>query len=136
MTFDLFFDQLGDIDWLGVIVATVVVSVAGAVWYGPIVGRQWAAAANVEYEAQPPPQKIVAHVITMFVFNVGLAYFLADGFEHALVMGALVIGLLLLIPFAYGAVIWQNYSRQAFMLDAPFILLLPFLGLWAQSWFL
>jgi hypothetical protein len=45
-----------DINWLAVLVATVVTFVLGGVWYGPLFGRAWRSAEG-QSEPQPGRQK-------------------------------------------------------------------------------
>ena len=118
-TFDWFFDQLGDLDWLGVILGTVLMVVLGAVWWGPLFGKQWSAARGVAYEMKPDPQKVIATVIYSFLFNIGLGYWAFDDFEHAVVM-ALVFGVLLILPVMYSAVVWAGENVKVFAIDAGY----------------
>lgn len=135
MTFDSFFDTLGNLDWLGVIAGAVAVMILGTLWYTPLFGKQWAAAMDMEVETTPDPAKIGLYAVVMFLFNIGLAFFVAEGFEHAIVMGGIVIGLLIVIPFAYVSVIWARYPVKAFWIDAAFIFVASAVAMFVQGLF-
>lgn len=132
-TFDMFFD-FGELDWLGIIVATIVMAVLGAIWWGPLFGKQWAAAHGMEYEPQPPPQKVAITVAYTLAFNIGLAYFAVDDFEHA-VVAALIFGVLLILPVMYSAVVWARQPVNAFVIDAVYWIVAVFLAMFIQGLF-
>lgn len=136
MTFDSFFDALGNLDWLGVIAGTVAVMILGTLWYTPLFGKQWAAAHGWEMDNTPDPVKIASYGAVMFVYNIGLAFFVAEGFEHALVMGGIIIGALLVASFAYVSVIWARYPMGAFWIDAAFIIVATTVAMFVQGLFI
>ena len=135
MTFSDFFDHLGDIGWGGVIVATIALGVLGWLWYGPLFGKAWASATGqAATTGMPPAGKMVASLLTFFVFNVGLAYtFILDDIEHALVFGGLVVGVLLIGSMAYGSVTWEGRKVGAWLIDLGFLFLAASIGIYVQG---
>jgi hypothetical protein len=118
MTFSDFFNHLGDIKWLGVIVATVGTMAFGFIWYGPLFGKIWARATGQSMAGGTPQAgKLVATFVYLFVFNVGIAYLAPlDDVQHALVWG-LVVGVLLISAALYAGVVWRKDSPTAFLID-------------------
>ena len=136
MTFDTFFDRLGDFDWLGIIVGTLVLMVFGALWFTPLFGKQWSAATGQAMETSPEPAKMAMHGVAMLVYNIGLAYFLVDGLEESIVTGGIVIGVLLVGAMQYTGTIWAKYPPKAFAIDLPYYIIGTALAMWVQSLFI
>lgn len=95
MSFDL-----SGINWLPVIVGTVIYFGLGAVWYSPMLfARPWQRAIGWDPEARPPEQRITTY-ITPFVAYLVMAVAVAllakatgsDTFGEGLVLG-LVVGI-------------------------------------------
>jgi hypothetical protein len=136
-TFDGFFDILGELDWLAIIVATLVVYVViGALLYGPLLGKQYAAASGFPYEGMKwDTKRDIPALILAFLFQIGVAYLGAyDDIEHSLVT-ALVVGLYLFLPILYSRVIWLKGSRTAFLLDFLYLFLAVAVGGYVQGLF-
>ena len=136
MTFSDFFDYLGELDWLAVIVGAIAVMILGWLWYGPLFGKAWSrATGNAMQSGMPETPKLIATAIYCIVFNVGLAYTgsLIDDIEHALVFGGLVIGFLLIGSLMYSAVVWQNYKTNAYVIDLLYVMLAGAVGIYVQG---
>jgi len=136
VTFSDFFDILGELDWLAVIVGTVALMVLGWLWYGPLFGKAWAKATGQSaMSGMPATNKLIGTAIYTFVFNIGLAYTdaLLDDIEHALVFGGLVIGVLLVGSMAYATVVWQNYKTNAYFIDLLFLFFAGAVGIYVQG---
>ncbi|MDX1659359.1 MAG: DUF1761 domain-containing protein [Nitriliruptorales bacterium] len=59
-------DLLGDLNWLAVIVATVVYFVLGAAWFSPVLfAEPWQRSIGWDPEAQPPQMSPVTYVIPL-----------------------------------------------------------------------
>lgn len=115
-TFDLFFDRLGDLDWLAVLVGTVVVWVVAYLWYGPIFGKAWARATGIQMENPSPPQ-FVQTVLYLLVFNIGIAYLGAiDDIEHSIVL-AIIVAVLVVAPALYSGVVWNKHTNASFLIN-------------------
>jgi hypothetical protein len=134
VTLDAFFDHLGDLDWLSVLVGTAALVVAGTLWYGPLFGKPWSKAVGVKMQTTPDPSKVVATIVYSFAVNLGVSYFAAAdaGLEHALV-AALVYGVLLVAPVLFSAVVWARKSATAFLIDAAWWTAAIFLATYVQS---
>jgi hypothetical protein len=118
LTLDLFFERLGALDWLSVLAGTAAAMVLGTIWYGPLFGKLWARETGVPFSSTPDPARILSTAIYMLVLNVGIAWYgVVDDIEHALVMG-LAIGVLLLVPALFSAVVWAKRSLAGFLIDA------------------
>lgn len=133
-TFDGFFETLGDMDWLGILVATLVVGVVlGTIFYGPVFGKQWAAASGMPYTMKPPMNQIVWGTIIGFIFQIGVAFLGAtDDIEHSIVT-ALVFGVFILGPVLYARVIWAKGNRTAFFIDFAYLFLAIAVGGYVQG---
>lgn len=120
MTFEWFFDTLGELDWLAVILGTVAAFILSYLWYATLFGKAWSKATGHEM-GDPMASKMVQQVVLLFVFNVGLAYFTFADFdiENAIVMG-LIFGLLIITPAFFTGVVWGGYHRTAFMIDSGY----------------
>jgi hypothetical protein len=135
VTFSDFFDQLGELDWVAVIVGTLAIVVLGWLWYGPLFGKTWSKATGQPMmSGMPAMNKLVGTLIYSFVFNVGLAYTAPiDDIEHALVFGGLVIGVLLIGSLMYSAVVWMNYKMNAYVIDLLFVFFAAAIGIYVQG---
>ena len=94
--------DLGDINWLAVVVAVVVAQVLGFLWYGPLFGKQWTAAVGrteEEVRAEGPGAAIVVAVVASLFHAVALALILTTWDDVDLVSG-IGAGLLASIGFA------------------------------------
>jgi hypothetical protein len=135
-TFDGFFNILGDLDWLAIIVATLVVSIVlGFIFYGPLFGKKLAAATGTPYSMKFDPKRDIPGLIVSFIFQIGVAYLgVADDIEHALVT-ALVAGVLLVVPVLYTRVIYAKGSRLEFSIDAGYWFFAIAVGCYVQGLF-
>ena len=90
-------DVISDVSWLGILIATVVYMVLGALWYGPLFGKQWMRATGFEMPAEgerPGPEIYVVPMIAYLVASVVTAMLAvatgSDSFGEGLVLGLLV----------------------------------------------
>lgn len=122
MSFGDFFDRLGDLDYLAVVVGAVVFMVVGYIWYGPLFGKQWSAASGHPMESgMPATDKLIAMFVSTFVLSAAINFFgVIDDFEFALVMG-LVFGVFLIGSAAYSDVIWSGKNRATWMIDTTYL---------------
>lgn len=136
MTFSDFFENLGELDWLAVIVGTAALVVLAWLWYGPLFGKAWSKASGQPMMAgMPAPNKLIATIVYTLVFNVGLAYTgsLLDDIEHALVFGGLVIGVLLIGSLMYSQVVWVGQKINAYLIDLFFVAVAAAVGIYVQG---
>ena len=91
------FDVLGELNWLAVIVATVVYFALGALWYAPpVFGNAWMrAAGTVMQEGQRPgPAIYVTPLIAYFIAVIATAMLAqatgSDTFGEGVVLGLIV----------------------------------------------
>ena len=120
-TFSGFFDTFGELEWLGIVVATLVVAIVlGWIFYGPLFGKQLAAATGNTYSMKFDPKRDVPGLIVAFVFQIGVGFLgVADDFEHSLVT-ALVAGVLLIAPVLYMRVVYGHGKRFEFLVDTAY----------------
>jgi hypothetical protein len=135
-TFEGFFDILGELDWLGIIVATLVVYVVvGFLLYGPIFGKRFAAATGSNTELKWDTKRDVPALIIGLIFQIGVAYLGAyDDIEHSLVT-ALVVGILVIGPVLYSQVIWLKKTMTAFLYELIYAFLAIAVGGYVQGLF-
>ena len=136
-TFSDFFEALGELDWLALIVAALALMVLGWLWYGPLFGKAWAKATGQSMgSGMPEPAKLLATFIYSFTFSGGLAYTLmiADDIEHALVFGGLIVGLLIIGSVMYSAVVWSNnYKLNQWMIDVLYWIVAGAVSIYVQG---
>lgn len=61
------------VNWLAIVLATVSSMVVGAIWYGPLYGKQWRSLAKLDAKYEPTPRSLgIAFVTALF-----MAYVLA-----------------------------------------------------------
>ncbi len=122
MSFSDFFDRLGDLDYLAVVVGAIVFMVVGYVWYGPLFGKQWSAATGQPMDSgMPATDKLITMFIYMFVLSGAINFFgVTDNFEHAIVMG-LIFGVLLIGSAAYSDVVWSSKNQATWMIDIAYL---------------
>lgn len=121
MDFGDFFDRLGDLNWLGVVVGAVLFIVVGALWYGPIVGKFYSAHSGIpRVQGVPEVEKLVAGFVYAFVVNIGIAYWgVLDDIQDALVRG-IVLGILLIGGMLYSSVVWEKLKVQVWAVHTGF----------------
>ena len=95
------------VNWLAVIVGTVVSMILGALWYGPLFGNMWLRLIGrkaEELEANPLDylKTAVAAFVAMLFLNMVVVSFGAQSF-----LGGLLVGALVYIGFALAISIWQ-----------------------------
>jgi hypothetical protein len=88
----MLFDAFGDLNWLAVIVATIVWFILGSVWYtDALFGKQWREATGVEMDGPPGVNIIVGTLVLYFITAVTLGLIAvsigADDFADGLVLG-------------------------------------------------
>ena len=123
MTFSDFFDRLGNLDWLAVVVGAIVFIVLGAVWYGPLFGKKWSAETGMpmmKMTEMPKPDKLIGAFIYSFVASAAINYFGAlDDIEHSLVL-ALLLGVFVIGSYMYSQVVWAKMKMSVFIIDLAY----------------
>lgn len=120
-TFDGLFETLGNLDWLAIMVAVVVVGTVGMIFYGltPI-GKKWAAAAGVPFSMKVDKRALPGFLVALLI-QIGVAYLGAlNDIEHSLVT-ALVVTLFVVVPVRYGDVIWAKGSKTTALIDTIYV---------------
>jgi hypothetical protein len=138
VTFSDFFDYLGSLDWVAVLVATAALMVFGFVWYGPIFGKAWSRANGIEMNesAAGMGTPLALTAVYLLVFNVGIAFLApVDDIQHALVYG-IIVGVLLVGPALYSPVVWAKRSMTAFGIDLAHWVLAAAIATFVQGLFL
>lgn len=84
-----------EVNWLAIVLATVASMVVGALWYGPLFGKEWRSLAKLGAKYEPTPQALgIAFVTALFMAYV-LAHvtFLSNRyFGNSWMMDALMTG--------------------------------------------
>jgi len=134
LSFSDFFDRLGDLDYLAVVVGAVVFMVVGYVWYGPLFGKQWSAASGRPMESgTPATDKLIKMFVSSLVLSGAINFFgVRDNFEHAIVMG-LIFGVFLIGAAAYSDVIWAGKNQATWMIETTYLLVAITLVYYAQG---
>ena len=135
-TFSDFFEHLGDLDWLALIVSAIVLMVIGWLWYGPLFGKAWSKATGQSMSSgMPEVGKLVQTFVYSFVFSGGLAYtgMIGDDIEHALVFGGLIVGLLIIGSVLYTATVWSGRKMNAWMIDTLFWMVAGSVSIYLQG---
>jgi len=135
-TFSEFFEHLGDLDWLALIVSAIVLAVIGGLWYGPLFGKAWSKATGQSMSSgMPEISKVVQTIVYSFVFSGGLAYtgMIGDDIEHALVFGGLIVGLLIIGSVLYTATVWSGRNMTAWMIDVLFWMVAGSVSIYLQG---
>jgi hypothetical protein len=108
LTFSDFFDSLGDLDWLALIVAGLAVFAFAWAWYGPLLGSQWRAATGREM-SQPDPMTMGKGYLKFFLFGIGIAYFIPA--LHAFFINGMTLA---------SRVVWEGGSWMLWGIDFGF----------------
>lgn len=123
MTFDTFFDRIGDLDWLAVVVGAIIFMAVGYFWYGTLFGEQWSAGTGIPAESgTPATDKLIAMFVYSFVVSGGINFWgVLDGdIEHSLIMG-IVFGFFFIGAASYAGVVWEKRSRSVWMINTLFV---------------
>ena len=123
MTFDIFFERIGDLDWFAVVVGAVVFLAVGYLWFGPLFGKQWSAGTGIPMESgMPATDKLIATFVYSFVLSGAVNYFgVLDGdIEHSLVMGIL-LGVLVIGAASYAAVVWEDQKQSVWAINTLYL---------------
>lgn len=122
-------------NFLAILAAGLANMVLGFLWYGPLLGDQWAKAMgwqNLSSDALQKiyekakwayPQTFVSGLLMIFVFAHVLSAFHASSIAMGL-QGAFWMWLGFVIPVKYGECLWANKSFKAFAIDAGYYLVM------------
>ena len=103
MTFSDFFDRLGNLDWLAVLVGAIVFMVLGALWFGPLFGKQWSAGTGKpRMSGIPQANKLVGT------------------FAYSFVVSAILLGVFMIGAAAYAAVVWMDEKVGVWIINVGF----------------
>jgi len=123
LTFDIFFERIGDLDWLAVVVGAVVFLAVGYAWFGPLFGKQWSAGTGIRMESGTPATgKLIAAFVYSFVLSGAVNYFgVLDGdIEHSLVTGIL-LGVAVIGAASYAAVVWEKQKKSVWVINTLYL---------------
>ncbi|MFZ5390929.1 MAG: DUF1761 domain-containing protein [Patescibacteria group bacterium] len=108
------------INYLAVIVCSVLAMIIGALWYGPIFGKKWLeiVGANINdltareaMKKRAGPLYFVQFLLTLFQVYV-LAYYISGWSEVSGLENSLWIWAAFIIPTVAGAAMWNNDSAR------------------------
>ncbi|MCY4656779.1 MAG: DUF1761 domain-containing protein [Gammaproteobacteria bacterium] len=92
-------DYLVGLNWIAIIVVTVVAFLIGWVWYGPVFGKAWLSAlGKTEDEIQPSPTPFIISFITSLLTCIVMAVLIQQLGINTW-MGGAVLGLVVGIGF-------------------------------------
>ena len=107
--------DLGEINWLAVLVAVVAAQVLGFLWYGPLFQKTWIAALGKSREEIEPNQvALVVSVVASALAAIGIAIILTMSNTPDLPSG-IKIGALAAIGFAVPTIITQTLYEDRSM---------------------
>ena len=98
---------ISEINWLAVLIASIVYFAIGAIWYAPLFGKQWVKYHKIDMDV-PEAKKGVAGIMTtsfliMFIICIGLAVMIAR-MDLSSAMSGLKLGLVTGICFSAAAI--------------------------------
>ncbi len=108
------------INYLAIIVASVLSMVVGAIWYGPLFGKKWAEIVGADMndmEARKKMQKgatklyVVQFLLTLFQVYV-LAHFIKGWSDVSAIESSLWIWAGFVMPTIAGTAMWNNDSAR------------------------
>ena len=114
--------DLMTLNWIAIIVVTIIAFVIGYVWYGPVFGKAWLdALGKTEEDIQPSPTPFIISFVTTLITCIAMAMILGGlGIEGW--MGGACVGLLVGIGFiaassasdtAFCGWSWKLFAIQA-----------------------
>lgn len=119
------------LNWLGIIVATVVAFFTGFLWYGLIFAERWMALTGVTDEGSGNSMWMLLGVVQTFITMVGLAWFIArdggGGWMAGLKIGLVAGVCFALMTSAYGF-IYQTSPMGLLPIDWSHLLVVYAVG--------
>jgi len=132
-----------EINYLAVVVAAIVGFGLGALWYGPLFGRQWKALMGFTDESMrsmqmTPAKSMTLGALTTLVMAYVLAHFVSLAGATSVTAGMTLAFWLWLGFFAttqMGDVLWNNKPWKLYLLNASYylvelLLMAGILGVW------
>jgi hypothetical protein len=129
MTFSDFFDSLGDLEWLAILVGTVAMFIVGWLWYGPLFGKKWTAAHGVSGgSGVPEPAVLIKGFVQTFAINIGIAYFIPalhvvfqnEATFETLIVSSFVLAFFVIGAAAYATVVYLKKSMTVWSIDTGY----------------
>lgn len=116
---------LFDLNWLAVLVSTIVAFALGAVWYGPIFGNGWVTALGKSMEdVKPSAKPFLISFLTTLITCIGMASLIVM-LEMTSWLGGACLGLIVGIAFitcsnisdgSFNKWAWESVSFQTWKL--------------------
>lgn len=109
-----------EINYLAVLVASILSMVLGALWYGPLFGKKWmqiigakpmTEAEKKQMQKQAMPLYLVQFLLTLFQVYV-LAQYIAGWTDASGIENSLWIWAAFVMPTVAGASMWNNDSKE------------------------
>jgi hypothetical protein len=108
--------DFGAVSWLGAILGGVAFFAFGALWYGPLFGKQWMAATGVTEESARESNLALIFggtLVMEIVAGIGLAAIIGNSGEDPTIGSAVVTGLLVSLLIAVPVLVVQSlYERK------------------------
>lgn len=118
------------LNWLGIIVATVIAYFIGFLWYGVIFEAQWIELSGVSPEAGGSTTAMALGLVQTFVVMVGLGWLigkLGEGWLNGARIGLMACVFFALMTMAYGF-IYQTEPMGLLWIDASHLLAVYIVG--------
>ncbi len=130
---------ISEVNWLAIIVVTVVNFFFGCLWYGPIFGKAWMNATGLNEDTMGASTK---PMILTFILAFGTAIIIAlavEGFDIMYWPNVLLLGFGLgMALYAFNACseyLWENRSMKLLFINAGFrVLSATFMGAVLSCW--
>ena len=109
-----------EINYLAVLVASILSMVLGALWYGPLFGKKWmeiigakpmTEADQKKMQKQAMPLYLIQFLLTLFQVYV-LAQYIAGWTDASGIENSLWIWAAFVMPTVAGACMWNNDSKE------------------------
>ncbi len=134
--------NLFDINWLAILVATLLPMVVGSLWYGPLFGKTWMNLMEVTEEEIKgnfnPRQAYGISTLMAFIMAFVLANVIGLADHGSAVHGMLLGGFLwlgLLVPYGYQAVAFEQRKKQLYFMSMAYnLVVLLLMGLILGGW--
>ena len=122
-----------DVNYLAVLVAAISQMIIGAIWYGPLFGKQWMSLSKIKMDKksmQKMKEKAKHSYVVMFIGSIITAMvfsYIIDYAEATTVIDGMIGGIWIwlgfVVPLLAGSVIWENKPKGLYYLNIGYYLI-------------